>query len=132
MKRTNNNISITDTTNGRIDISNLPFDSIASRILGEGYTLSLAFVSPEESQKFNKEYRQKDTPTDVLSFPLEEDSGEIVICPEVANERKDDFDRDLKFFLLYLFIHGCFHLAGYDHGSEMEEKEKELREAFDI
>lgn len=131
-KARSNNISITDLTNGRIEISSLPFVSIAERILGESYTLSLVFVDPKTSQELNKKYRGKDYPTDILSFPLEESEGEILICPEIAETKAPEYNRDLQNFILYLFVHGCFHLLGHEHGDEMEALEKTLREEFNI
>lgn len=99
-------------------------------ILGSSYELSVAIVGKEESHKFNKEYREKDKPTNVLSFPLTETSGELILDVETATEEAPSFDMDRDTFLKYLVIHGMLHLKGYDHGSTMEKEEERLLKLF--
>ena len=84
--------------------------------------ISLVLLSQEEIQKINKQYRNIDSSTDVLSFEGEgEELGEIVICPKVVlKNTKTTFEKELAF----VFIHAILHLLGYDH--EKTEKEKEL------
>lgn len=110
------------------------FTGVAKKVLsGENKgteTLSLAFVSKEEIKKLNKKYRKKNKATDVLSFDLTTNYklptknsylGEIVICPEVVKEKKED--------ILRVFVHGILHLLGYDHKkNEKEAKEMEAKE----
>jgi len=109
------------------------FTGIAKKVLsGENRgaeTLSLAFVSKEEIKKLNKKYRGKNKPTDVLSFELAEKEclGEIVICPEVVKENSEKFGGGFKKEIVKVFVHGIFHLLGYDH--EKSEKEAEKMEA---
>ncbi|MBI2054409.1 MAG: rRNA maturation RNase YbeY [Candidatus Staskawiczbacteria bacterium] len=99
------------------------FSGVAKKVLkGENKeikNLSIAFVKAEEIKKLNKKYRQKNKPTDVLSFNLDEGSylGEVVICPEMV---KDDVG------MARVLIHGILHLFGYDH--EKTKKEKRLME----
>jgi probable rRNA maturation factor len=96
---------------------------------GEGVDegeLGLAFVTPEEMRRLKREHLGIDEPTDVLSFPIDGRSrlpegvprqlGDAVICPQVVG---DAWRGPL--------VHGLLHLLGYDHGSEMEEKEKAWR-----
>lgn len=71
--------------------------------------LSVAIVSAKEIQRLNKKYRNKDKPTDVLSFDYGS-SGEVVLCPQ---QIKDKIDRVL--------IHGILHILGYTH-KQMEKK----------
>lgn len=100
--------------------------------LGAKYNLSVVFTSAEKIKELNHKYRQKNSPTDILSFPLNENEGEIFFCMnEVMNESKK-FDRKVDNFLYFLFIHGCVHLKGYDHGSKMEEIETEIRKKFQV
>ena len=73
-------------------LSLFSIERIKSEILGETYELSFAFIETPEMQKLNKEYRGKDYPTDILSFPLSDTAGEILICKEVAKEKSKDFD----------------------------------------
>jgi rRNA maturation RNase YbeY len=108
------------------------FQKIKDKILGKDYDLSWAFISPEEIQKMNLTYRKMDKPTDILSFPLSETEGEIYLCEEEARKEAVNFDRDYANFIDFLFIHGCVHLKGYDHGSTMERIEAKFRKEFGI
>jgi rRNA maturation RNase YbeY len=108
------------------------FQKIKDKILGKDYDLSWAFISPEEIQKMNLTYRKMDKPTDILSFPLSETEGEIYLCEEEARKEAVNFDRDYDNFIDFLFIHGCVHLKGYDHGSTMERIEAKFRKEFGI
>ena len=114
-------IEINNLTKFRIDRKS--FTQVAKKVLSgenrEKEIVSLAFVSKAEMQKLNKKHRGKNQPTDVLSF---EGINEVVICPEVVKEKKEDIIR--------VFVHGILHLLGYDHkkskreAKRMEEKEK--------
>lgn len=95
------------------------------------YTISLSIVSSEKIQEINRDYRNIDRPTDVISFAYQEegnedlpliDLGEILICLDVAKKQSIEFNHSYKRELAFLFIHGTLHLLGYDH---MEEKEAE-------
>ena len=121
-------ISITNKTNGKLP--RLPFARLHEAILGKEYDLSVAYVTPKESHKLNKTLRGKDKPTNILSFPLDKNSGEIVL--DLATSRKDapNFDMSESKFLLFLVIHGMLHLKGYDHGSTMERQEKKFLKIF--
>lgn len=101
--------------------------------------VGLHLVVPERSRELNNQYRQKDKPTDVLSFPLEEHSletygilplGDIFICLDVARAQAEEFNIPLKEELARLTVHGFLHLMGHDHErSEADEKEMiELQE----
>lgn len=84
----------------------------------------------EESQTLNAQYRQKDYPTDVLSFPFEEELpdgfylGDIFICFPTAEEQAKEGGISLERELLTLMLHGILHLAGYDHESDSGEMQK--------
>jgi len=88
----------------------------------------------------NQEYRSKDTPTDVLSFPMENavanmPLGSIVISADFVQEKAKELGHGEKDEFSLLFIHGLLHLVGYDHEKdhgEMRKKEKELIEKFDL
>jgi probable rRNA maturation factor len=87
--------------------------------------LGLAFVGPDEMRTLKRDHLGIDEPTDVLSFPLDGRDempegvpralGDVVLCPEVVG---DDWRWPLT--------HGLLHLLGYDHGDEMEAREREL------
>lgn len=94
--------------------------------------LTLLFVTDLAIRRLNRAYRQKDKPTDVLSFPTDEKGffrkiplkplGDIVISVETAErqakDKKHSFEKELKFLL----IHGFLHLLGYDHEISREEE----------
>ncbi|MEB6195805.1 rRNA maturation RNase YbeY [Mammaliicoccus sciuri] len=97
--------------------------------------LSISFVDEEEIQAINRDYRNKDKVTDVISFSLEEDEpeiegldmprvlGDIIICLEVAKEQAESYNHSLSRELGFLALHGFLHLLGYDHMTEEDEKE---------
>lgn len=111
-------------------IPSLPFLSIKEAILGKSYELTIVFCSPEESKERNKAYRDKDYPTNILSFPLSEKMGEIYISLSTARKDAKNFDMSYQEFLHLLFIHGCLHLKGHDHGSTMETLENSHLKKF--
>nr|WP_263313142.1 rRNA maturation RNase YbeY [Mammaliicoccus sp. Marseille-Q6498] len=97
--------------------------------------LSISFVDEEEIQAINRDYRDKDKVTDVISFSLEEDEpeiegldiprvlGDIIICLEVAKEQAASYNHSLSRELGFLALHGFLHLLGYDHMTPEDEKE---------
>jgi probable rRNA maturation factor len=108
------------------------FNEIKNKILGKDYDLSWAFITPKKIQKLNLTYRNLNRPTDILAFPLSKKEGEIYICLSEAKKEAKKFDRDFENFVPFLFIHGCVHLKGYDHGSTMELIEAKFRKQFGI
>ncbi len=127
---TNKTFLIVNETKGKLP--SLPFVKIKNKILGKKYELNLIFVSDKKIHTLNKTYRKVDSPTDILSFPLDKNSGEIFICKKIANKKAKDFEREHNNFLSFLFIHGCVHLLGYDHGDKMETIETKFRKNFKI
>ncbi|MBA3732847.1 rRNA maturation RNase YbeY [Patescibacteria group bacterium] len=122
--------SITNKT--KDTLPRVPFANIAETTLPKDYVLSLVFVGTGESKKLNKSYRNKDKPTNILSFPLDKKNGEIFITLSVAKKEAKNFDRKIDNFVAFLFIHGLMHLKGFDHGSTMERAEIKLRKQFRI
>ena len=110
----------------------VPFQSIKNRVLGKNYELSLVFVGNSDSQKLNKKYRSKNKPTNVLSFPIEKNVGEIFICIPVAKKEAMNFERSLNNFIALLFIHGLLHLKGMKHGKIMDKAEEKFRKKFAV
>jgi probable rRNA maturation factor len=115
------NLEILNKTKGKLP--RLPFASIKEKVLGKSYELSITFVGKAISQKLNREHRDKDYPTNILSFALSKNSGELVINPDTVKKGAPDFDMDYQNFLAYLLIHGMLHLKGMQHGSTMDSKE---------
>ena len=108
------------------------FHKIKEAALGKSYVLSFAFVGPEKMKKLNLIYRNINKPTDILSFPLSENEGEIYISKSEARKEAKKFDRKYDNFILFLFIHGCVHLKGYNHSVKMEKEEIILRKKFGV
>ncbi len=87
--------------------------------------LGIALVGPDEMRALKREHLGIDEATDVLSFPIDRrDSlpdgvprqlGDVVLCPQVVGESWRG-----------PLVHGLLHLLGYDHGPEMEERERAL------
>ena len=84
--------------------------------------LSVALIGNAEMQKLNRQYRHKDYPTDVLSFPVEDTLfaghqllGDVIISVEKAAEQAQEHGRTRDEELVTLLIHGIVHLLGYDH-----------------
>jgi len=124
----NTSFSIKKTTKGKLP--SLPFVSMKEHILGEKYELSLVFVGDTLSRKLNKTYRGKDKPANVLSFPLEKNAGEIFINLREARKDAPRFKKSYNSFVGVLFMHGCLHLKGLDHGKKMDAEEKRLSKKF--
>jgi len=108
----------------------LPFVCIKEAILGTQYELGVSFVSPNRQRKINKQYRDIDKTTNILSFPLSDSSGDISF--DLAKVKKDAplFGMNYTNFLKYLFIHGLLHLKGMDHSAIMEKQEKKFLKMF--
>lgn len=89
--------------------------------------IGLVFVNRQEITELNHEYRDKSEITDVLSFALSDNLGEIYMCPDFIEERlalmmgeESVSSKDNSIELLRMFIHGMLHLAGYDHKGHLD------------
>jgi probable rRNA maturation factor len=123
----NNNVNnFALTRKSRIKAPRLSFKEIKNDILGPEYSLSLVFIGDITSRKLNKKYRKKNKPTNILSFPLSSNEGEIFINLRKAREEAHLFDMSFSKFTAYLFIHGLLHLKGMQHGCTMNKKEMRL------
>jgi probable rRNA maturation factor len=119
-----------NTTHG--SIPRVDFHAIKDEVLGKDYELTFTIVDSIKMKTMNLTYRDKNCATDILSFPLSEKEGEIYICPIEAEKEAKKFDRTYDNFIVFLFIHGCTHLKGFDHGGTMERLEKKYRSKFGI
>ena len=106
---------------------------------GERAEISLTLVSLEEIRELNRDYRDVDRETDVLSFPqfeCVEDMpefgelclGDVVICLDKVEEQAKELGHSFERELIYLFVHSLLHLLGYDHMEEDEKQEMRKRE----
>ncbi|MBI2810519.1 MAG: rRNA maturation RNase YbeY [Candidatus Melainabacteria bacterium] len=109
------------------------------KIIAERGSIELMFVGNKKIQELNQQFRGKDAPTDVLSFPLIFDGedvdfppdfgqerfelGEIVISLEKAQEQALDFGHSLDREIAFLFVHGVLHVLGFDHITKAQEKD---------
>ena len=94
---------------------------------------NIIFVSNEEIHEINKEYRNTDRVTDVISFALEDNKdivyedfrllGDIYIAIDVAYDQAVEYNHSREREVCFLATHGILHLLGYDHMNEEEEKE---------
>lgn len=121
--------NLLNSTTLRSPVSKKRFEEIKNKILGKKYELSLVLVNNKESKKINRKNRNKNKPANVLSFPIENNLGEIFLDLETKKESKQ-FDMGYKKYLIFLFIHGCLHLKGYDHGKKMEKEEDKYLNLF--
>lgn len=95
----------------------------------ESRNVSVLITDDEKIHGLNLEYRQKDAPTDVLSFPLfdedgnldEEELGDIVISLERAVTQAKEYNHSLKREVAFLTAHSMLHLLGYDHENGEQE-----------
>lgn len=112
--------------------------------------ISITFVDNEEIHKLNKQYRDKDMPTDVLSFPLGDNGtydvdhttgakmlGDVVISMEKAVDQAELYGHSLQREVAYLTAHSVLHLLGYDHETgiervHMREKEELVMEQLGL
>lgn len=102
--------------------------------------ITITLTTPDNIQKINKEYRNIDKATDVLSFPMfekdeldekiekndfehEDMLGDIVISIERVKEQSQEYEHSFEREFSYMIVHGFYHLMGYDH---IKEKDKEI------
>lgn len=100
--------------------------------------VELLLTNNEEIHAINKQYRNIDRPTDVLSFAERESPnpdpkflGQIIISLDRAQEQADELNQSLEEELRFLFVHGLLHILGYDHEKPEDEKVM-LKEAYRI
>ena len=98
--------------------------------LKSDFEANIKFVTLDEIANFNKLYREKDCPTDVLSFKTEDDisGGDIVVCPAFAHNPENKWKMGDVEIIQLLVVHGLLHLAGFDHENPNERAKMELAE----
>ena len=118
-------------------------ESIANSLTSREIDLTLCYNNT--IQQYNKEYRQKDQATDVLSFPIENDIiiadnnfmplGSIVVSIDFVTQKAKELRHSEQDELALLFIHGLLHILGYDHetdSGEMREQERLIIQEFNL
>jgi probable rRNA maturation factor len=134
-------INIENLTNFNVNITSL--EKIANSLTTRDIDLTLCYN--DTIQTYNKEYRNQDKATDVLSFPisndiiLDEDNpmplGSLIISVNHIREKALNYGHNYDAELSLLFIHGLLHLLGYDHeidNGEMREKEALIIQNFNL
>lgn len=98
--------------------------------MGKEFDLNLRFVSKGKIRELNRIYRNRDLPTDVLSFNLEkgELGGDLVICYKEAQRQADKWHLGLTEAVALLFVHGSLHLAGFEHTKTADRDKMEAAE----
>lgn len=129
-----NSLNVSSET-GDIPIHTEPLEALCEEVFsGEGVSedqiVDLIFCSEQTIQKLNRTCRDKDAVTDVLSYPFGDDDflGEIYICTKRAEEQAEEYNFSLEEECCRLFVHGLFHLLGYDHLTDNERDEMEAKE----
>jgi probable rRNA maturation factor len=110
-------------------------DTAFEMLVEQEFELTIRLVNMAESQQLNKQYRQKDKATNVLSFPFEVPDGvelnllgDLVICAQVVEHEAKAQNKKLFDHWAHMVIHGCLHLLGYDHINDTDANEMEALE----
>lgn len=131
---------INETTEKKVEEFYDDFQNLADKTqkllkIEKDYTLSLVFVTSVTIRDINREYRNIDSSTDVISFALkdcddgfvseevEKELGDILINVEAIAKQSNEYQHSYKREALFLFVHGILHLLGYDHQNDTQEKE---------
>ncbi|GAA6173165.1 rRNA maturation RNase YbeY [Colwellia sp. KU-HH00111] len=106
-----------------------------SAVTEQAFEITIRLVNTDESQELNKQYRHKNKPTNVLSFPFEVPEGielnllgDLVICSQVVEQEAKAQNKSLFDHWAHMVIHGCLHLLGYDHINDTDANEMEMLE----
>jgi probable rRNA maturation factor len=110
------------------------FAGKARRAVGLAGEVTIFITTSDDLRRMNRQYRNKDEATDVLSFELpskrEKTAGDLAISAEIAAANASELGHSTETELKILILHGLLHLAGYDHeadNGEMRAREAELR-----
>ena len=115
-------------------------DLVASHHNLKSPCVNVNIVSNDEIQQINKDFRDKDYPTNIISFEFEKPQGlpddilddflgDIVIAPKVLEKEALEQNKDINNHWCHIFIHGLLHLLGYDH---IIDDEAEAMENFEM
>ena len=100
-----------------------------------GREISILLVGPAASRRLNAQYRGRDRPTNVLSFPVPHGPGaaqallgDLVICPAIVRAEARAQHKSARAHWIHLVVHGVLHLVGYDHERDDQALRMERRE----
>lgn len=122
--------------------TNIPSEASLLRVLTaavspfqEEAEVTIRIVDEAESQQLNFDYREKDKPTNVLSFPFQAPPGielpllgDLVICAQVVAREAEEQNKPLEAHWAHMVIHGSLHLLGFDHINDADAEEMEAEE----
>lgn len=123
-----NNAEISIDDDAWLSLSNLK-DSMNKVIKDEEFSILL--TNDDHIQQLNRDFRDKDKPTNVLSFPGDEDDdylGDIAISYQTLVQEAEEQEKDFYHHFIHMLIHGLLHLQGYDHETDEEAEEMEALE----
>jgi probable rRNA maturation factor len=115
---------------------------LVAESVGTEVELSLLLITRDHIRQLNARFANEDHPTDVLAFPMMEDDdeevsllGDVVICPEVAQENAAKLQHSVSRELDTLIVHGTLHLLGYDHQNDedrtkMDDRIRKILDTF--
>lgn len=123
----NNKLPSHDSFQCWVDTALLPYN--------KPFELTIRVVESQESQNLNNQYRQKNKPTNVLSFPFDVPEGielsllgDLVICADIVEAEALEQNKNVEDHWAHMTIHGCLHLLGFDHIDDDEAEEMETLE----
>ncbi|MBS3968580.1 MAG: rRNA maturation RNase YbeY [Clostridia bacterium] len=107
------------------------------------YEIGVTLVDDDYILKLNSQYRGKDVPTDVLSFPLSGENGDtfvvgdVVISVDTAERQAFEYGHSFEREMVYLLVHGIYHILGYNHDNDknkeiMRQKEEEIMNKYNL
>ncbi|ALZ76190.1 rRNA maturation RNase YbeY [Rheinheimera sp. F8] len=122
--------------------TDLPTEAELQRVLEAAITpfqadaeVTIRIVDETESQQLNFDYREKDKPTNVLSFPFQCPPGielpllgDLVICAQVVAREAQEQQKTLQAHWAHMVVHGSLHLLGFDHINDADAEEMEAEE----
>lgn len=122
--------------------TDLPTEAQLQQVLDAAITpfqadaeVTIRIVDEAESQQLNFDYREKDKPTNVLSFPFQCPPGielpllgDLVICAQVVAREAEEQGKTLQAHWAHMVVHGSLHLLGFDHINEDDAEEMEAEE----
>ena len=117
---------------------------MTENLMDKNLYINIILTTPEEIRKYNKQYRNIDKETDVLSFPIFEKEeiekiqkngnevpevlGDLIISMKQVARQAEEYGHSFERELAYMVVHGFYHLMGYDHIEEEDKKEMRLKE----
>lgn len=135
---------------------NTEYETIIDKVITECFStekltdknlyINIILTTPEEIRKYNKQYRNIDKETDVLSFPMFEKQeinemqtngnevydvlGDVIISIEQVRKQAIEYEHSFERELAYMIVHGFYHLMGYDHMEEQDKIEMRKKEEY--